>query len=76
MTLSSDQLFLDLWTDWLATDAPRRLAPATIGEYKRQLVTFARWMETTLAVSFAPESITSYRVEQCHDPKNLGHSKC
>ena len=64
MTLSSDQPFLDQWTDWLATDAPRRLAPATIGEYKRQLVAFARWMETTLAVSFAPESITSYRVEQ------------
>jgi site-specific recombinase XerD len=64
MTLSSDQPFLDQWTDWLATDAPRRLAPATIGEYKRQLVAFARWMETTLAVAFAPESITSYRVEQ------------
>jgi site-specific recombinase XerC len=38
--------------------------PATIGEYKRQVVAFAWWMETTLAVSFASESITSYRVEQ------------
>lgn len=64
MTMSPDQPFLDLWTDWLAADAPRRLAQATIGEYKRQVVAFARWMETTLAVSFAPESITSYRVEQ------------
>src|SRR5437867_3367207 len=64
MTLSADQPFLDQWTDWLATDAPRRLAPATIGEYKRQVVAFARWMETTLAVSFTPESITLYRGEQ------------
>ena len=64
MNSSSDRTFLDHWTDWLATDAPRRLAPTTVVEYKRQLVAFARWMETTLTVSFAPESITSYRIEQ------------
>ena len=58
------QSLLDRWTRWLATDAPRRLAPTTIQEYQRQVVAFARWMETTLDVSFLPESITSYRVEQ------------
>jgi len=55
---------MDRWTYWLATDAPRRLAPATVQEYQRQVVAFARWMETTLAVSFAPESVTSYRMDQ------------
>lgn len=55
----SDRTFLDHWTDWLATEAPRRLAPATVVGYKRQVVAFAGW-----AVSFAPESITSYRIEQ------------
>jgi hypothetical protein len=46
------------------TDAPRRLAPTTIEEYKRQVVVFARWMETMLHVAFSPESITSYPMEQ------------
>jgi len=55
---------LNRWTQWLATDAPRWLAPATIQEYQRQVVAFARWMETILDVSFAPESITFYRMEQ------------
>jgi site-specific recombinase XerD len=60
----STQSLIDRWTQWLATDAPRRLAPATIQEYQWQLVAFARWMETMLDVSFAPESITAYRMEQ------------
>jgi site-specific recombinase XerD len=64
MNLSSDRTFLDQWTDWLATDAPRRLAPTTIEEYKRQVVAFARWMETTLDVPFTPECITPYRMDQ------------
>src|SRR5687767_5847793 len=55
---------IDRWTQWLATDAPRRLAPATMQEYQRQLAAFARWMEMTLDVPFSPESITSYRMEQ------------
>ena len=38
-----------------------RLEEATVVEYKRQLVAFARWMEMPLAVSSTPESITSYR---------------
>jgi site-specific recombinase XerD len=58
------QSLIDGWTQWLATDAPRRLAPATIQEYQRQVVAFARWMETMLDVSFLPESITAYRMEQ------------
>jgi hypothetical protein len=33
-------------------------------EYKRQVVAFARWMETTLDVPFSPEFITSYPAEQ------------
>src|SRR5690242_20502610 len=64
MNLSSDRTFLDQWTDWLATDAPRRLAPATIAEYKRQVVAFAHWMDAMLGVSFQPEYITAYRIEQ------------
>jgi hypothetical protein len=64
MDPSSDRTFLDQWTDWLATDAPRRLAPATIGEYKRQVVAFAHWMDAMLGVSFHPEYITAYRIEQ------------
>lgn len=64
MLLSSDRTFLDRWTGWLATDAPRRLAPTTIVEYKRQVVAFAWWMETTLGVACVPEAITAYRVEQ------------
>jgi site-specific recombinase XerD len=64
VNLSSDRTFLDQWTDWLATDAPRWLAPTTIEEYKRQVVAFARWMETTLDVPFSPECITSYRMDQ------------
>ena len=64
MNSPSDRTFLDHWTDWLATDAPRRLASTTIVEYKRQVVAFAQWMDATLGVSFAPETITSYRIEQ------------
>jgi integrase/recombinase XerC len=64
MNPSSDRTFLDQWTDWLATDAPRRLAPATIAEYKRQVVAFAQWMDAMLGVSFHPEYITAYRIEQ------------
>jgi hypothetical protein len=44
MNASSDDPFLDQWADWLATDAPRRLTPTTIAEYKRQVRAFARWM--------------------------------
>jgi site-specific recombinase XerC len=40
------------------------LAPLTIQEYQRQLVAFARWMETMLDVPVLPEASTSYRVEQ------------
>ena len=64
MDTPSDRTFIDRWTHWLLTDAPRRLAPATIEEYTRQVVAFAQWMETTLDVSFAPESTTSYRIDQ------------
>src|SRR6266545_2085475 len=64
MEPSPAQSLIDRWTQWLATDAPRRLAPAIIQEYQWQLVAFARWMETMLNVSFAPESITAYRMEQ------------
>jgi len=69
MKVSSNRTFLAHWIDWLATDAPPRPAPATIVEYKRQVVAFARWMEVTHAVSFAPKSITSYRIEQYFETK-------
>jgi hypothetical protein len=59
MRMPSDQTFLDHWTTWLATDAPRRLEEATVVEYKRQLVAFARWMEMPFAISSTPESSTS-----------------
>ena len=50
MTLASDQTLSNRWTDWLATDAPRRLSPATISDYRRQLRFFAEWMDRTLSV--------------------------
>ena len=61
---SFDRTFLDRWTAWLATNAPRRLARTTIGEYKRQVVAFARWMDNDPCSIVRPESITSYCVEQ------------
>jgi site-specific recombinase XerD len=63
MVMTSDQTLLDRWTDWLTTDAPRRLVPATITEYRRQVCLFGGWLET-LAVVLAADSITAYRVNQ------------
>src|SRR4051794_27281577 len=51
MNPSSDQTFPDQRTDWLATNAPRRLASTTIVEYQRQVVAFARWMDALIVHS-------------------------
>ena len=56
--------FVDQWTRWLATDAPRRLIPATIQEYRRHLLGFADWVETTLGITFVPDQITANRMER------------
>jgi site-specific recombinase XerD len=55
---------LDHWTEWLSHDAPRRLTPATIREYRRHVISFAEWLERSLGVPFQPEGITPARVEQ------------
>lgn len=60
----SDYLLLDRWANWLATQAPRRLVPATIAAYQQQVVAFAQWLATTLDVPLLPESITAYRIER------------
>ena len=54
---------VDQWTAWLATDAPRRLTPATVREYRRHLTAFADWQQTTLGIPFCPDQITTYRME-------------
>jgi site-specific recombinase XerD len=64
MSLPFDQTLLDQWAAWLATDAPRRLAPASILEYRRQVAGFAAWLGTTLAVDLTAAAITPYRVTQ------------
>jgi site-specific recombinase XerD len=64
MTMTSDQTLCDRWTHWLATDAHRRLVPATIAEYRRQVMFFAEWLEKTLEVGFTADSLTAYRVNQ------------
>ncbi len=63
-TESSSPTLIPAWIAWVTTDAPRRLAVATIQDYQRQVRAFARWMETTLEVAFTAESITPYRLEQ------------
>jgi hypothetical protein len=52
------------WTAWLATDAPRRLTPTTIDDYRRQLERFVAWLVTTLGLSGTPSQITAYRMER------------
>jgi hypothetical protein len=42
----------------------RAIPTHRLEEYKRQVAACASWMETTLDVSFSPESITSYTMEQ------------
>ena len=56
--------FVDQWTHWLATAAPRRLLPATIQEYRRHLLAFADWVETTLGIPCVPDQITANRMER------------
>jgi integrase/recombinase XerD len=55
---------IDQWSIWLATDAPRRLARATIHDYQRQVERFVTWLATTLGHSATPEQMTSYRMER------------
>ena len=55
---------VDQWTAWLATDAPRRLTPATVRVYRRHLTAFAHWLETTLGIPFCPDQIIAYRMER------------
>ena len=55
---------IEQWSTWLATDAPRRLAPATIRDYQRQLERFVDWLATTLGHNATPEQTTSYRMER------------
>jgi len=55
---------IDQWTNWLATDAPRRLSQTTIRDYQRQLERFVAWLTTTLGHSATPEQMTSYRMER------------
>lgn len=56
--------FVEQWARWLATDAPRRLIPATIQEYRRHLLAFADWFETTLGIAFVPDQVTANRMER------------
>lgn len=56
--------FVDQWARWLATDAPRCLIPATIQEYRRHLLAFADWVETTLGTICVPDQITANRMER------------
>jgi hypothetical protein len=57
MTIASDQTLSDRWADWLAATAPRRLAPATISEYRRQLGFFVEWIGSTLDMNVSDTSL-------------------
>ena len=64
MTDTSDQPLIARWTTWLATAAPRRLSPATISEYRRQVRFVAEWLDATLDLGLTADSLTSYRINQ------------
>ena len=55
---------VDQWTHWLLTEAPRRLTPATIMEYRRHLLAFGNWLEGMVGIPFLADQITPYRMER------------
>ena len=77
--MTQSKPLVDQCTAWLVTDAPRRLAPATVLEYRRHLTAFEAWLETTLGILFCPDQITAYRMERYlaeleAQVRRLGHS--
>lgn len=56
-------ILLNDWTTWLQSEGPRRLTPSTIKSYHRQILSFARWLESELQMECTLETLTPLRME-------------